>query len=66
MTKEDIENQSRFTIGTKSPYLHIIKYNEDNLVQLLTKKLKKFSQGKLIKFNFITTREIYGYLENGE
>jgi nucleoside 2-deoxyribosyltransferase len=59
----DINNDSRFTVGTKSPYLKIVKYNLDSLEKTLSVSFEDIKKSKYIKFNFVTTREINDYLE---
>jgi len=59
----DSNHNSRFTLGTDSPYLEIIKYESESLNNKLITALNKVSKDKLIKFNFVTTRDIYEYLD---
>lgn len=62
--KRKEEYASKFTLGTKSPYLTLLKYTPTDLTRKLAVWFDKISTNKFIKFNFITTREIYDYLEN--
>ena len=63
LKRSDINRGSRFTLGTKSPYLKIIKYNLSSLEKYLKNSLNEIKKSRYIKFNFITTREIGDFLD---
>lgn len=63
LKRSDVNHDSRFTLGTKSPYLKIINYDKKTLIGQLTKGFEDIKKSKYVKFNFITTREINDFLE---
>ncbi len=63
LKRTDVKGDSRFTLGTKSPYLHIIKYTPSTLGKVLRKTFDDVNKSKYIKFNFVTTRELYDFLD---
>ena len=63
LIRSDIEHEPRFTFGTKSPYIKIVKYDSSSLEYGLKKNLNNIKKNKYVKFNFVTTREINNFLE---
>lgn len=58
-----LKNNSRFTLGTKSKLLKIVIYDADTLENKLKKYFNGIKKYKYVKFNFITTRDIYDYID---
>lgn len=63
LMRSDIKHEPRFTVGMKSPYIKVIKYETNSLEEGLRKSLGNIKKDKYVKFNFITTRDINDFLE---
>lgn len=63
LKRSDVNHTSRFTLGTKSSYLKIVKYDTKTLIKKIADALEEVNKSKYIKFNFVTTREISDFLE---
>lgn len=63
LVSEDAKKPSRFTLGTESELLSIVKYNEANLTDKLKINFGKLQTQKFSKFNFISTKEINNFLD---
>ncbi|MCX6727016.1 MAG: hypothetical protein NTY75_04415 [Candidatus Shapirobacteria bacterium] len=63
LKRSDVDHESRFTLGTKSQYLKIVKYDANSLENELRKSFNEVKKSKYIKFNFVTTRDISDLLE---
>jgi len=54
---------SRFTVGSESELVSVVRYEEEQLPQLLKEKFGDVFKKRFVKFNFISTREINQYLQ---
>lgn len=63
LVNENAKTPSRFTLGTESDLLSIVRYNEANLADKLKISFGKLQTQKFTKFNFISTKEINNFLD---
>jgi hypothetical protein len=61
--KKDNIRISRFTLGMESSYLYTYKYTQSELTEILKKGIERALKKKFVKFNFIATKDISGFLE---
>ena len=64
LKRSDVNHTSRFTLGTKSSYLKIVKYDAKSLTKKISTSFEDVKKSKYIKFNFVTTREMSDLLES--
>lgn len=64
LKRSDVNHTSRFTLGTKSSFLKIVKYDATSLVKKISTSFENVKKSKYIKFNFVTTREMSDFLES--